>query len=64
MCTGGAIVLGTFIFSDKEGVQYVKRIIDLGCLAVTFNVLVFMIVSNFTKKVNQSHIESFKHDLS
>ena len=64
MCTGGAIVLGTFIFSDKEGVQYVKRIIDLGCLAVTFNVLVFIIVSKFTKKVDQSHIESFKRDLS
>ena len=64
MCTGGIVVLATYIFADKEGIQYLKRIIDLGCLAIIFNVIVFIIVSKITKKVEPSHIESFKRDLN
>ncbi|MDG1854614.1 MAG: sodium:solute symporter family protein [Verrucomicrobiales bacterium] len=64
MCTGGAVVLATFIFSSEEGIQYIKRLIDLGCLAVTFNVLVFVIVSKLTQRVDPSHIASFERDLS
>ena len=64
MCTGGAVVLATFIFSSDKDIQYIKRLIDLGCLAVTFNVLVFAIVSKLTRKVEPSHIESFERDLS
>ena len=64
MCTGGAVVLATYLFSEKEATQYLKRIIDLGCLAIIFNVVVFTIVSTITKKVDPSHIERFKRDLS
>ena len=64
MCTGGAVVLSAYLFSSEEGIQYIKRLIDLGCLAVTFNVLVFVIVSKLTRRVDPSHIESFERDLS
>ena len=64
MCTGGAVVLATYLFSSEEGIQHIKRLIDLGCLAVTFNVIVFVIVSKLTRKVDPSHIKSFERDLS
>ena len=64
MCTGGAVVLATYLFSSEEGIQHIKRLIDLGCLAVTFNVIVFVIVSILTRKVDPSHIKSFERDLS
>ena len=64
MCTGGAVVLATYLFSSEEGIQHIKRLIDLGCLAVTFNVIVFVIVSNNTKKIDPSHIAGFERDLS
>ena len=57
---------GLELLNEKglEGIQYLKRIIDLGCLAIIFNVIVFIIVSKITKKVEPSHIESFKRDLN
>ena len=64
MCTGGAVVLVTYLFSSDEGIQHIKRLIDLGCLAVIFNVIVFIIVSIQTPRVKPSHIESFERDLS
>ena len=64
MCTGAAVVLATYVFAESEGVNHLKRVIDLGCLAIIFNVVVFVIVSKITKKIEPSHIESFRRDLS
>ena len=57
-------MLATYVFAENEGVNHLKRVIDLGCLAIIFNVVVFVIVSKITKKIELSHIESFKRDLN
>ena len=39
----------TYVFAENEGVNHLKRVIDLGCLAIIFNV-VFVIV-RINKKI-------------
>ncbi|MFP6872689.1 MAG: sodium:solute symporter family protein [Verrucomicrobiales bacterium] len=64
MITGAVVVLATLVFASNGAIQMIKRIIDLGCLAVTFNVLVFIVVSIYTRKPDPEHVAGFKRDLS
>ncbi len=64
MITGAVVVLAMLLFNKDPDVQMIKRIIDLGCLAVTFNVLVFFAVSLYTRKPDPEHVAGFKRDLS
>ena len=64
MITGGAVVLATLFLTSNDTIQSIKRVIDLGGLALAFNVLVFILVSLFTSKPDPEHIAAFKRDLS
>ena len=64
MITGGAVVLATLFLAGNDTIQTIKRVIDLGGLALAFNVLVFILVSLFTRKPDPEHIEEFRRDLS
>jgi SSS family solute:Na+ symporter len=64
MITGGAVVLATLFLAGNDTIQTIKRVIDLGGLALAFNVMVFILVSLFTRKPDPEHIEEFRRDLS
>ncbi len=64
MITGGAVVLATLFLAGNDTIQTIKRVIDLGGLALAFNVLVFILVSLCTPKPDPEHIAAFKRDLS
>ena len=64
MITGGAVVLATLFLTGNDTIQSIKRVIDLGGLALAFNVIVFILVSLFTSKPDPERIAAFKRDLS
>jgi SSS family solute:Na+ symporter len=64
MITGGAVVLVTLFLAGTNTIDTIKRVIDMGGLALAFNVLVFILVSLFTRKPDPEHIAAFKRDLS
>ena len=64
MITGGAVVLVTLFLTGTNTIDTIKRVIDMGGLALAFNVLVFILVSLFTRKPDPEHIAAFKRDLS
>jgi len=64
MIAGGVVVLATLFLAGNDTIQTIKRVIDLGGLALAFNVLVFIVVSLFTRKPDPEHIATFRRDLS
>ncbi|MCP3694010.1 MAG: hypothetical protein GY917_17530 [Planctomycetaceae bacterium] len=64
MIAGGVVVLATLFLAGNDTIQTIKRVIDLGGLALAINVLVFILVSLFTRKPDPEHIAGFRRDLS
>ena len=64
IAAGAAIVFAALIFSSVGFVQSLKLLFDLGFIAVSVNVVVFIIVSRVTAKPDPDRIRKFSDELS